>query len=124
MTIKYHWEHVLCNVVDKDTLEPSTHQEYKDIDYDYDRDVKVEDLVAYLMPHIAHKKDKTREEINELQFANFYMTKAIDFMLEHGIDTTDFEIALEDDQDFVEFMHDRYGYEAFAEWDEYYNEEY
>jgi len=125
MFIKYHWENVECNVLDNDdnALEPRTHKETKDIDYDYDRDVTVDDLVEYLLP-IDIKKQPHRAE--EKGWGKIYLTKAFEFMLEHGIEINggDLEDELERDEYFVEYMHDKYEEEAFEEWEEYYNEEY
>lgn len=127
MFIKYHWENVECNIEDKDNeFEMKTHKETRDVDYEYNRDVTVEDIVQYLMPYsLTRKGDKTKDEVNEIRLANFYMTKAIEFMQEHGIEINggDLETELEDDEYFVEYMHDKYEEEAFEEWDEYYNEE-
>lgn len=125
MFIKYHWENVECNALDNDdnALEPRTHKETRDVDYEYDRGVTVDDLVEYLLP-IDTKKQPDRVE--EKSWGKIYLVKGIEFMLEHGVELNggDLEDELERDEYFVKYMHDKYEEKAFEEWEEYYNEEY
>ena len=124
MKIRYHWENVLVNVPCESRNEPRTKKVLKDVDYDFEFNVKTSDMVDYLMPYaLSNKnKNKTDQEIRELALANFYMTKALSFLLtdcSRSIDLDD----LENDEYFVEFLRERYEEQAYEEWEES-NEEY
>lgn len=120
MTIKYHWENMKVNVevgvYNVAALAPMTKEVIRDVDYDYECKIKTEDVVAYLIPYnLSHAREKTKEQVNETQLANFYMSKAIDYLLENTcIDLED----LERDTYFVEFVKERYEEKALEEWEE------
>lgn len=102
MKIRYHWEQLKINYP-KGYIKK---YEIKDVDYDYYVNIKVEDVVQFLMP-------LKLESFKEKSTAHFYLTKAIEYLTEE----TKVELEdLEDDPLFVEFMHDRYEDEAFEEW--------
>lgn len=110
MTIRYVWENMIINVPKSCGDIPHTEKRLATVRYDYDLVVNVRDIVDYLMP--MSEKDKGT--------ANFYMSKAIHFLLDN--DSVDFE-KLEEDSYFVEFMRERYENRALEEWREY-NAEY
>ena len=113
MEIRYFWENMEVNVGDY----PHSHTEIRDVEYYFDVQVKTRDIVDYLMPYNLGKqnKKKTQEEVNECGLANYYMTKAIDYLLDNlSIDLDE----LEQDEYFVEFMHDRYEDRALDNWEE------
>lgn len=124
MKIRYHWENVLVNVPCESHNEPRTKKVLKDIDYDFEFIVKVNDMVDYLMPYPLTKEDKNKneQEIRDTALANFFMTKALSFLIvdcSRSIDLDD----LENDEYFVEFLKERYEEQAYEEWEES-NEEY
>lgn len=123
MTLKYHWNDVVLNVPDKyshsDT--PHTHQVTHDIDFEYDVVVRFGDIVDYLIPYsLKNKVDKDKLDDIEIAAANCYIRKTLLFLKDN--DALDLE-ELEYDQDFKEFMHDRYESDAWEEFQES-NEEY
>ena len=112
MTLTYEWENVKINY----RKHQEVYTKVKDVKYDYEVDVKIQDIVDYLIPfHLTKKKEKTREEITELGLANFYMTKAIDELITYA--RCDLE-ELESDEYFVEFMKERYEDEAWESFQE------
>ena len=117
MTIRYHWENMPCNV-------PSgshTKVVRQDVDYDYEHAISFNDICDYLMPYsLTRKKDKTKDEITETQLARYYMEKVLWFLKDNGAIETE---ELENDEYFVEFLHERYEQNAMEEWEEY-NDEY
>ena len=121
MLIKYEWNNVECNVPNNSGSEPHTHKETRTIRYYYDHDINADDVIAYLMPYdLTHTREKTKDQVNEIGLANFYMAKMIDYLLENTyIDLED----LESDTYFVEFMRERYEQDAWEDWERY-NDEY
>lgn len=119
MTIRYHWENQVVNIECGSGISPHTKEVVRDVDYDYDRQISIQDIVDYLMPYNLTKKNKkkTIEEINETGLANFYMTKALSYLvheLKLSIELDD----LENDEYFVEFMREKYKDSAYEEWQE------
>lgn len=116
MRIRYEWKDVEVNVPNGYGELPHNHREIRDIEYDYNIDIKIRDVVQYLMPYnLVNKQDKTQEDVNEIKLANFYLTKATNYLVDQlGIDLED----LENDEFFVEYMHQRYEKDA---WEEYQN---
>ena len=102
MTLRYEWSDTRVNVPHGN----HTEREEQEIDYSYDREIKVGDLVAYLTPmEIKGKKDLE----NERKCAYYYMARAISYLKDMGfVELED----LENDEDFYEFMKDRYESEA------------
>lgn len=105
-------------------ISPHTRQVIRDVDYDYEVDIKTQDIVDYLMPYNLSKsnKHKTADEVKEVGLANYYMTKALDFLI-HGLSLSSELDDLESDEYFVEFMRERYEEQALEEWEES-NDEY
>ena len=119
MTLHYEWKGLYANVdcTTPSNLYPRTKKEKVDVSYDYEVVVKVRDIVAYLMPYsLTHKKEKTADEVNEIRIANFYMTKAIEFLQYSGAAELE---DLESDEYFVEFMKERYEEDALESWEDY-----
>ena len=109
MIIRYRWENVQVNY-------PKGHiyrSQVTNVNWEYQVNIKVSDIVDYLMPYsLVTAKEPTKEQISEKAYANIYMTKAIKYLVnEISLDLED----LENDQDFVEFMHDRYEEDAFQD---------
>lgn len=105
MTLKYHWENQTVNVETQGlrSISPHSHQETTDIDYEYERDVDVKDIVRYIVPNYTSKEQK--------ELAEKVVEEMIDlFQLNLG--------DLKDDECFVEFMKDRYEDEAYDEFKE------
>lgn len=120
MTIRYHWENIKVNVeTDCGGVSPHTIPKITDIDYEYEVEVKVQDIVDYLMPYNLSKnnKHKTEDEVKETKLANFYMTKALDFLIHGCLLSTELD-ELENDEYFIEFMKERYEELALADFEE------
>lgn len=116
MTLHYHWENMKVNVATDgvhNLLEPHTHEEIRDVDYDFEVEIKETDIVSYLTPRFMKQE--------ELPVAKFYMKKMFRFIQENL--TLDLE-ELEKDTEFVEYMKEQYETNALDEWQEYYNEAY
>lgn len=115
MLIKYKWENMRISEINPNSIsqEPSYRNVLTNIEYDYWHDIGIQDVVQYLMPYeLTHKKSKTGDEINEIRMANFYMEKAIRYAIEYGgLDLESFE----EDEDFVEYMKERYETRALEE---------
>lgn len=113
MTIKYCWENVKVNVPNGE----HTIVKYRDIIYYLDIDIKVEDIVDYLMPYNLSKNNpnKSESEIQETRLAAFYMRKMYSFLKDSGALNLD---ELENDDYFVEYMRERYEEKAFEDWNE------
>lgn len=84
---------------------------YDTIDYDYDVELKIEDLIAYLLP------PKPTDEFKR-GFKNA-ITKLYD-MVENSIDLYDM---VDNDKDFQEFLREKYQYDANESYDEYMEQE-
>jgi len=121
MTLKYHWENVeLHEEVDTGDIAPHTRKVIRDINHIFEVQVKIEDICEYLMPYdLANAKNKTEQQMKEISQANFYMNKAIQFLLDNGSCDLD---ELENDEYFVEFMHDKYEERAWEDFQESNNE--
>lgn len=120
MLVKYFWEDVTLNVENNYGTSPHTHKVVRDVEYDYDIDIKIEDIVDYLIPYHLEQKEINSEEKLELRHAKTYMTKAIEFLVENcQIDLDE----LEQDETFKEYMKDKYESSAWEEFQER-NEEY
>lgn len=124
MKIRYHWENVLVNVPCESHNAPRTKKVLKDFDYDFEFNVKINDMVDYLMPYPLSKENKNKTMLDNMEVcrANFYMKKALNFLIKgcsRSIDLDD----LENDEYFVEFLKERYEEQAYEEWEES-NEEY
>ena len=119
MTISYHWEDMIVNVPCGGGISPRTTPVRKDVDYYFECQITVKDIVDYLMPYNLSKnnKHKTADEVKEVGLANYYMTKALDFLI-HGLSLSTELDDLESDEYFVEFMKERYEDKAFEEWEE------
>lgn len=116
MTLTYEWKDVEVNVLNDYGDVPHTHREIRTVRHDYDVNIKVQDIVAYLMPYdLSHAKNKTPEQSKEIANANFYMSKALDFLIDN--DACDLE-ELEHDSYFYDFMKERYEEEAWEDWQE------
>ena len=117
MTIKYHWENVEVHIPCGDR----TKTKIRDVDYEFDVNVKIRDVVQFLMPcDLTHKKHKTKEEANEIGLINHYLTKAINYLTKET--TVELE-ELKNDPDFYSFMKDRYEDSAWESFQDE-NEEY
>lgn len=118
MTLRYFWENVIVNV-EQDTgdVAPHTRQVRKDIDYEYEVVVRDRDVIDYLMPYnlSTKNKKKTDKEIEEVRLASFYMESVIEFLKDS--EALDLE-ELYRNQDFVEFMEERYEEEARRNFEE------
>ena len=115
MTIRYHWEDMPVNVAYNG--QPKTHVEIRDVDFDLWVNVQVSDIVGYLIPyHLGkHIKNKTEEDIKECGYANHYMSKALQYLLDQG--ALDLE-QLESDTYFMLYMREEYEQKALEEWEE------
>lgn len=113
MTLTYEWNNVEVNAPNNYGDYPHTHKEIRTVRHSFDVNVKVRDIVDYLMPYdLTHTKNKTLEQSNEIALANFYMTKAIDYLKDNI--SCDLE-ELEEDEYFVEFMKERYEDDAWED---------
>ena len=122
MTISYHWESLEVNV-ERDTgdVSPHTYKVVQDVYYDFEVEIKTKDVVDYLMPyHMFDRKVYKSELVREKKTANYYLTQAINYLVDSA--NCDLE-ELENDEDFVEFMKERYENKALQEWEES-NDEY
>ena len=113
MTLKYHWEH-------QKITHPQGYfykQSFEDVEYEIEITPTKRDIVDYLMPINLSKsnKHKTQKEISETQTAAYYMEKMFEFLEENNAIDLD---RLEEDEYFVEFMHERYQVKALEEWEE------
>ena len=114
MKIRYHWEKLKINYP-KGYLYRT---QIKDVDYEYEVDVKVQDIVDYLIPyHLATKKNKTKEEIEEVELMKQHFEKALKFVIGNCSLSSELD-SLENDEYFAEFMKERYEDRAFEEWKE------
>ena len=78
--------------------DPVYEEEYADYeDYEYDAFVAIDELIEYLTEHSP--KDKKKDYAEGIRLAEDYI---------------DWD-ALEDDEDFVEFLKDKYHDQAYAE---------
>ena len=116
MTLTYHWEDMIINEpYSTRTISPHTHEVVRDVDYDFDVRITIEDVIDYLTPPRVDRKEQTN--------AKFYMDKIFHFLIESNtIDGIDLD-ALEDDESFVEYLKEKYeedALEAFAEENEAY----
>lgn len=111
MTLRYLWKDMEVNIPNNYGETPHTHKEIRDIEHEYDRVVKTNDICDYLFPNLL-KKGLTPSEIMSI---GFYMRKVANFLQESA--KCDLE-ELESDEYFVEFMKDRYEEQALEEWRE------
>lgn len=120
MTLRYHWENKTVNVECGNGICPHTRKVIQDVDYDYERTITTQDIIDYLMPYnlSKHNRNKTSEEVKETALANYYMKKALDFLI-YGLSLSTELDELENDEYFVEFMKERYEGDALEEWEEY-----
>lgn len=121
MTIKYLWENVeLHEEVDTGDIAPHTRKVHRNVEHYYDINVKIQDIIDYLMPYdLATAKNKTQEQQKEIAQANFYMNKAIEYLIDNGVCDLD---ELENDEYFVAFMRERYEERAWEDFQESNNE--
>lgn len=117
MKISYHWEDMAVNVeCDTGDITPHTKTVCQDVDFDYEVNVRIDDVIQYLMPfHLKDKVNKTPDKVKETTLAEIYMRRAIQFLKQEF--SLDFD-ELENDEFFVEFMKDRCEEDALAEWEE------
>lgn len=108
MWITYKWENVVVNVDNGE----HTKQVKKNVEYDYDVSVSEDDIVEYLTPNPKHTDLTMRDILNQ----ECGIRKAVRML---GID----EDKLEDNDDFVEFLKERYEDEAVEKFN-YENEPY
>lgn len=108
MWITYKWENVVVNVDNGEHTKPVK----KNVEYDYDVSVSEDDIVDYLTPNPRHTDLTMRDILNQ----ECGIRKAVRML---GID----EDKLEDNQDFVEFLKERYEDRAVEKF-EYENEPY
>lgn len=110
MTLHYRWEDCPYQVLNSDAsyraCEPIYHTYRGDVEYDYEVDVKLKDIIAYLRP----KHFNTDEEKEMFKLG---VTKLFDLL--NNVDAIDFD-QLEDDDFFREFMEERYEDEAYEEY--------
>lgn len=109
MTITYHWEDMVVNrECDTGDIAPHTRKEIMDIDYDYEVNYTIEDIIEYLLPY--KMKDKTEKEN-----AKYFMKKAIEFLENNGC--VDYD-SLQDDSAFYDFLKERYENKALEQFQE------
>lgn len=101
MTIKYHWNDMKATIIEggypKEII--------TDVEYEYSHAITKADIVDYLMPTSETQKG----------LANFYMTKMLEFLIENrALDISE----LDNDDYFVEYIHDKYEQDAKEEWEE------
>ena len=110
MTLKYKWFNVpvqkLSSVI---SAEPIYYTTIGNVEYEFECDTKLDDIIAYVMPnkYQVSKYDRTmvRKVLTDM-YVLFAMNGALDIN------------ALDNDEDFVEFMKERYEDEAFDEYKE------
>ena len=83
----------------------------KDVEYDFEVDIKPQDIVDYLIP----KEQAKKIEITNLVYIKEYMRKVIEWLNEK--DSIIYE-QLENDEYFVEYMKERYEDIALESWEE------
>lgn len=108
MWITYKWENVVVNVDNGEHTKPVK----KNVEYDYDVSVSEDDIVEYLLPDPKYCKITD----NEIAHQSCGIRKAVRML---GID----EDKLEDNDDFVEFLKERYEDKAVEKFN-YENEPY
>lgn len=114
MTLKYLWENQKVNMeYDTYGVSPHTKQEIRDVRFEYEVRIKIQDIVQYLIPYNLQQGNLNTTQINEVKLANFYMTKALSYIKENT--ECDFNELIMD-EDFVEYMKERYEEDAYEEW--------
>lgn len=107
MIIKYEWSDMPVQVLDSNQWgndEPHYHTEYQDVEYEYSRYVSIADLVEYF--DLPNSSDDFRKG---LRHAIVSLSLEIE---EYGL-----EELLEDNENFVDFMKEKYEEEARKEYE-------
>lgn len=114
MYLNYYWKDMEVNrVVYSNSNLPHTKAFVEDVSYEFEVNIKVEDIVAYIMPlDLKLNRHKNHESVVEYGFAKLYITKTVKYFEEQGFDLEE----LENDDDFVDFMKDRYEEQALESW--------
>ena len=109
ITLSYHWEGLVVNVIDCNSRSSSPHTKEKkmDVDYNYDCEVTTDDIVEYLAPSIKFT-DLTMKDILNQECG---IRKAVALL---GINKE----KLEDNEDFIEFLKQKYENKALEEFNE------
>ena len=113
MLIKYEWNDMQVNIpTDTGDIEPHTRKHIQDVEYSFEVEPTVEDLVDYLTP-------RRFDTIGERQAYKLGLKKMANFIQEHINESLNelLEDNLEDDEYFVEFIKDRYEDRALEEWE-------
>jgi hypothetical protein len=108
MWITYKWENVVVNVDNGEHTKPVK----KNVEYDYDVSVSEDDIVEYLTPNPKYSGLPIKDILNQ----ECGIRKAVRML---GIN----EDKLEDNDDFVEFLKERYEDKAVEKFN-YENEPY
>ena len=107
MYLKYYWEDVPVQYLAGGRVEPVYRTKLGNVEYEYEKDIGIDDVVAYLMPRL---EDKEQRMLYRTALENMF-----DFLQQSDAINMD---ELENDEYFVEYIHDKYEEEAFEEYKE------
>lgn len=105
MIIKYFWESMVVNVPCR--YSNHTRQVVEDVKHTYWVNISTQDIVQFLLSN-------EHLEPREKGFANYYMSKAVAFLV--GNLSLDID-ELEKDESFYDFMKERYEKDALEDWE-------